>query len=169
MFSRPTLGRSFSSIAATSAEPSTANCNRCSGVHSTFAPRSRTVVTPPFSFGSTEAIAGRSMPSSVFSTKREIAISAPVLPALTQASARSSFTRLTATRIDESRLPRSACAGGSSISTTSSACTTCSRLRSAATRVRCGSISPARPTRRSSAAGVARANAIAAGTVTDGP
>ena len=31
------------------------------------------------------AIAGRSMPGSVFSTKREIAISAPVLPALTHA------------------------------------------------------------------------------------
>ena len=35
--------------------------------------------------GSTVAIAGRSIPGSVFRTKREIAISAPVLPALTQA------------------------------------------------------------------------------------
>ena len=33
-----------------------------------------------------EAIAGRSIPGMVFSTKREIAINAPVLPALTQAS-----------------------------------------------------------------------------------
>jgi hypothetical protein len=38
-------------------------------------------------FGSTVAMAGRSMPAMVFSTKREIAISAPVLPALTQACA----------------------------------------------------------------------------------
>jgi hypothetical protein len=32
-----------------------------------------------------EMIAGRSMPSIVLSTKRAVAISAPVLPALTQA------------------------------------------------------------------------------------
>ena len=55
-------------------------------------------------FGSTVAIAGRSMPGSVFSTKREIAISAPVLPALTQACASPLFTRSTATRIEESFL-----------------------------------------------------------------
>ena len=51
------------------------------------------------------------MPSSVLSTKREIAISAPVLPALTTTSARPSLIRLTAIRIDDSRLLRSAVAG----------------------------------------------------------
>ncbi len=68
------MGRSFSSIASTSAAPSTANWNRWSGPQSTFAPRSSIVVSPPFWFGMTPAMAGRSMPSSVFSTKRAIAI-----------------------------------------------------------------------------------------------
>ena len=59
------------------------------------------------------------MPGSVFSTKREIAIRAPVLPAETQAWALPSLTRLMATRIDESFLLRSATTGASCISTTS--------------------------------------------------
>lgn len=54
-------------------------------------------------------------------TKRAIAIRAPVLPALTQASTRPSFTRLMATLMDESFLFRIACEGSSSISTTSDA------------------------------------------------
>ena len=41
MFSRPTLGRSLCSIAATSMAPMTPNCISCSGVQSTLAPRSR--------------------------------------------------------------------------------------------------------------------------------
>jgi len=49
-----------------------------------------------------EHIAGRSISGNVLSTKREIAINAPVLPALTQACALPSLTRLIATRIDES-------------------------------------------------------------------
>ena len=73
------------STADTSAVPITANCSSCSGVQLTLAPRSSTVVTP-VRVGSCEAIAGRSTPGSVLRTKREIAISAPVLPAETQAS-----------------------------------------------------------------------------------
>jgi hypothetical protein len=69
----------------------------------------------PFVVGSGAQIAGRSMPGSIFSTKREIAISAPVLPAETQASASPPLTRLMATRIDESFLLRKASAGDSSI------------------------------------------------------
>ncbi len=118
MLSSPTVGRSMPSTAAASALPITANCTSCSGVQLTLAPRSSTVVTP-VRVGSCEAIAGRSMPGSVFSTKRAIAISAPVLPADTQACAVPSLTRLIATRIDESFFLRSASAGGSSISTTS--------------------------------------------------
>ena len=114
------------STADTSAVPITANCSSCSGEQFTLAPRSSTVVTP-FRVGSCEAIAGRSTPGSVFSTNREIAISAPVLPAETQASARPSLTRLIATRIDESFLRRSASAGGSCISTTSDAASTAMR------------------------------------------
>ena len=55
-------------------------------------------------FGSTVAIAGRSIPGNVLSTKREIAMSAPVFPALTQACASPVLTRSMATRIDESFL-----------------------------------------------------------------
>ena len=42
MLSRPTEGRSRCSTAATSMAPMTPNCISCSGVQSTFAPRSRT-------------------------------------------------------------------------------------------------------------------------------
>ena len=70
-----------------SAVPMTANWTSCSGVQLTLAPRSSTVVAP-VRVGSCEAIAGRSIPGSIFSTKREIAISAPVLPAETHACAR---------------------------------------------------------------------------------
>ena len=59
------------------------------------------------------------MPGSVFSTNREVAISAPVLPALTQAWASPLLTRLRATRIEEFFLPRNAMAGDSSMLTTS--------------------------------------------------
>ena len=116
------------SIAATSAVPITANCTSCSGEQLTLAPRSSTVTTPS-RVGSCPAIAGRSMPGSVFSTKREIAISAPVLPAETHACATSSLTRLIATRIDESFFLRNASAGGSCISTTSLAACSVSRSR----------------------------------------
>ena len=73
----------------------------------------------PRCVGRKDAIAGRSTPGSIFRTNLEIAISAPVFPALTAQSASPDFTRSIATRIDESRLLRNAVAGGSCISTTS--------------------------------------------------
>jgi hypothetical protein len=73
----------------------------------------------PLMVGITVAIAGRSMPGRVLRTKRAVAISAPVFPAETQASASPDLTRSIATRIEESFLPRNAEAGGSSIATTS--------------------------------------------------
>ncbi len=144
-------------------------------------------------------MAGRSMPSSILSTKREMAINAPVLPALTHACGGGTSTGCgrisrrspsaaalpfgflscsTATRIDESRLPRSACAGASSISTTSEAGTidqarpqmgevpggTC--LPSWAS---CASIASGRPVSRTSASGCDRRNDNAAGIVTRRP
>src|SRR3989440_5837209 len=63
--------------------------------------------------GNAAMIAGRSIPGSVLRTKRDTAISAPVLPALTQACASPFFTSSTATRTDESFLLRSASAGDS--------------------------------------------------------
>ncbi len=68
MLSRPTVGSSLPKIAATRALPITANWSRCSALQSTLAPRSSTVVKPSCSLGSSVAIAGRSMPSTVFST-----------------------------------------------------------------------------------------------------
>ena len=120
--------------------------------------------------GSTVAMAGRSMPGSVFSTNREIAISAPVLPALTQAWAAPDFTRLTATRMDESFLKRKACAGGSSMPTTSVAGRICRRGPVLAPAARRAPSSASRgPTRIMTVSGRLRWNASAAGTVTRGP
>ncbi len=169
MLRRPTVGRSMCSTAETSALPIAANCTSCSGVQFTFAPRS-SIVTTPFFVGSCAAIAGRSMPGSVFSTKRAMPISAPVLPADTHPCATPSLTRLIATRIDESFLRRSASAGGSSISITSLAA--CTRMRSRAGDRdfrRSGSIASARPTSTTAASGIASRNASDAGTVTAGP
>src|SRR5205809_454882 len=50
--------------------------------------------------GSAAMIAGRSIPGSILRTKRDTAISAPVLPALTQACASPFLTSSTATRTD---------------------------------------------------------------------
>ena len=123
MLSNPTLGRLMSSTALTSSEPITANSNRWREVDSTLAPRSRTCVWP-FSVGRAEMMAGRSIPGRVFSTNRAIAISAPVLPALTHASAVPSRTRSSTTRMDESRFDRRTWEGESSISTLCEACRT---------------------------------------------
>src|SRR5215472_14562078 len=59
----------------------TANCTRCSGLESTFAPTSSSTETPPLAFGNGAAKATRSTDSSVPRTNREVVITAPVLPA----------------------------------------------------------------------------------------
>jgi len=56
-------------------------------------------------------MAGRSTPGIIFSTKCAVAISAPVLPALTHADAAPDLTRSSALRIEESFLRRSASRG----------------------------------------------------------
>ncbi len=58
--------------------PMMANCTRCCGVQSTLAPRSSTQVHVFLRVGSILAIAGRSMPLMVLSTKRAVAISAGI-------------------------------------------------------------------------------------------
>ncbi len=117
MFSKATRGLGLPSMVLTSIEPMMANCTNCSGVQSTLAPRSSTC-TWPWMVGKVEIMAGRSMPGSVLSTNRAVAINAPVLPALTHALATPALTRLMATRMDESFLVRNACAGASSMPTT---------------------------------------------------
>ena len=103
-----------------------ANCSRCSGVQSAFAPRS-SAYTCPVRVGSTAQIAGRSIPGRVFSTNFAVPMSAPVFPALTQACARPSFTRSIATRMEECFLVRIAVRTSSSMPTTSVAGTTLMR------------------------------------------
>ena len=65
--------------------------------------------------GTADIIAGRSTPSIVFRTNLDIDIRAPVLPALTHASALPFLTRLIATRIEESFLCLNAVEAESSI------------------------------------------------------
>ena len=62
-------------------------------------------------------MAGRSIPGNILKTNLPVAIKAPVLPALTIASAPPSFTKLMASRIDELFLFLSADWGDSSIVT----------------------------------------------------
>ncbi len=125
---------------------------------------------PPIWLGITVAMAGRSMPSSVLSRYLATAISAPVLPADTQAWAGAGEPSLPglsceiATRIEESFLRRSATSIGSSMLTTSLAGTTRTRGHEAASWSASG-----RPTSTSSACGCAARKALQAGSVTDGP
>src|ERR1700738_2799033 len=77
-------------------------------------------------------MAARSTPGRVPRTKCEIAVRAPVLPALTHAQARPCCTRSIARRIEESFLRRIASRGLSSIATTWEAATTVARARTEA-------------------------------------
>ena len=110
------------------------------------------------------------VPGKVLSTKREMAIKAPVLPAETTACAEPSLTRSIATRMDESFFARIATTGDSSMATTSDACRTCARSpnspREANTESPNAEERPTRTTRRS---GSARKQVMAAGIVTEGP
>src|SRR5580658_489411 len=111
--------------------PMVANWRSCSGVALVLAPRSSMWVWP-CAAGIAEMIAARSTPGSVFNTKCAMAVSAPVLPALTAAQARRSCTRSIATRIEESFLWRIASRGLSSMVTTCEVATATARSRAAA-------------------------------------
>ena len=75
----------------------------------------------PLSVGHSPAIAGRSMPGSIFRLNLAIAISAPVLPAETATSASPFLTASMASHIDDFQRPlRSAWLGLSSIRTATS-------------------------------------------------
>ena len=72
-------------------------------MQSALAPKSNIHVVP-LALGNSLDMAGLSIPGNILKTKRAVAIRAPVLPALTQASTTPSFTKLILTRIDESFL-----------------------------------------------------------------
>ena len=105
-----------------------ANCASCSAVALVLAPRSSMCVWPPLRAGTDDMIGARSTGPTVFSTKCAIAVSAPVLPALTMAPARPSFTRSMAMRMEESLRRRIASRGCSDMPTTVAAgCTVSAR------------------------------------------
>ena len=72
------------------------------------------VLLVPFTAGTAETMAGRSMPGTMPSTNLAVASKAPVFPAETHAAASPLSTRLMPTRIEESFLRRSASCGRSS-------------------------------------------------------
>src|SRR5712692_2205545 len=100
-------------------EPMSANCCKYSGLQSVLAPISITRQTPSF-VGKMPPSAGRSTPTMRLSVKSEAAIIAPLLPADTAPSAAPSRTCCSAIIIEALFLRRTAVAGCSSISMTSS-------------------------------------------------
>src|SRR5690348_11926330 len=110
------------------------------------------------------------MPGSVFRTNLAVPISAPVLPADTQAWARPAFTRSMATRMEECFLVRIAVRTSSLLPTTSVAATTVRRdLWGECARASSRSRGSFKPTSRSSASGFDSRKSRQAGTVTGGP
>ena len=105
--------------------PIRANCTRFCGFTSTFAPQSRSMVSPPLRLGSKGASAGRRIPFILGVNKIAAARTAPVEPAETNAFAFSSvFKSFAATTMDEFGLLLIASVGVSSHVITSSALTT---------------------------------------------
>ncbi len=100
--------------------PICANCTRYAGRTSVFAPVSIRSTSPP-SEGRTAPMAGRSIPAIRPRCSRAATIVAPLLPAETAALAVPSFTARRATLIEAAGLRRTACAGCSSIVTSSAA------------------------------------------------
>jgi hypothetical protein len=122
-------------------DPMVANCASCSAVAREFAPRSSMWVWAPLREGTEDMMGARSTGPTVLSTQCAMAVSAPVLPALTMASARPAFTRSMASRMEESLRRRMASRGCSDIPTTLGAACTLRRARtSAAAPVSAGSM-----------------------------
>ena len=97
----------------------TANCASMRGEQSTLAPTSTTTTGVPLRVGKADARAGRSTPGSMPCTILAVAITAPVFPAETKPSATPSRTSRAATRMELSRLLRTAFAALSSMVTCS--------------------------------------------------
>ncbi len=113
------LGAVRPSTVRANMSPMTANCTRLRASHCTLAPRS-SITTSPRAEGPIAAIAGRSMPGSVFSTILASAIRAPVFPAETTPAASPAETASIASRIEACRM-RSAAVGFMSLAITSGA------------------------------------------------
>ena len=101
--------------------PMTANWRRCSGRHSALAPMSRKT-SGDGAAGMMEQMAGRLTPGMRCTYSRLAATTAPVLPALTKASALPSWTSFMPTTSDDSVFLRAAATGSSWKLITSGAC-----------------------------------------------
>jgi hypothetical protein len=108
MESRPTRGSSILRTCLAYIWPMMANWTRFSGSQSTLAPTSSRREGQPLVVGMIVARAGRSTPASMPSTIFAVAMAAPVLPAVKKPAARPSRTILRPTRMEESRLLRTA-------------------------------------------------------------
>ncbi|VAQ35281.1 Uncharacterised protein [Klebsiella pneumoniae] len=170
MFNKATRGLAMPTTSSASTAPITANCTSIVLSQSTLAPRSSTTVLPFCWCGKTVTSAGRSIPSIGLSSSFARPISAPVLPALTQACARPSFTSSSATRIELPRLLRIACAGRASLAITDCAGIICRRERCSKSALASnGVMASGSPTKRSVSCELEFSACSAAGTVTDGP
>src|SRR3954451_17322279 len=125
----------------------TANSRRWTGLLSTLAPTSRSTVRP-WRLGSTAASAGRSTPETVPITILAAIMAAPVLPAVTMAWARPSWTSSAQMRREERRFLRIGVMAGSSMPTTSSAWTISMRPSGDPRRRSSASTRARSPTRR---------------------
>ena len=120
MLRSPTLGSDRPSASRTYTLPRCANCTRCDGLQSTLAPAS-TRRQSSRAVGSSAPTGGRSTPGSGRSVKSDEAMTAPVDPALTNASASPSLCSRSPTTIDDSGFLRITEAGESAAVTRSGA------------------------------------------------
>ena len=151
--SRPTVGRSTCKMMRAIAEPMIARSTRCRASAPTEAPRSSTTDWPRC-VGQSAAKAGRSMPGRVRRQIFAIAISAPVLPAETAASASPFLTASIAIHIEETRRPwRSATLGFSSMRIDTAACRTSERSASAGKAASSAEIAVPSPNSRKNVSG----------------
>jgi hypothetical protein len=120
--SSATRGRSTPMTTSMNAAPMCANCTRCSGRTSTFAPASSSRNGEPGT-GTSTASAGRWTPRARLKEKSEAASAVPVEPPETSASARPAATASTACTIDACGLPRTARAGSAALAIESGAST----------------------------------------------
>ena len=170
MFRSATRGLAIPTTSSAITAPITANCASILPSQSTLAPKSSTTVFPFCWCGKTVTSAGRSIPSMGLSNILASPISAPVLPALTQASARPSFTSSSAIRIELPRLLRTACEGRASLAITDCAGITSKRERCSKSALASnGVIASGSPTKRRLRCELEFIACKAAGTVTEGP
>ncbi len=164
--SRPIDGAVKPSTVRANTSPISANSTRLRLSQAMFAPRS-SITTSPRAEGKIAAIAGRSIPGSVFSTILASVISAPVLPALTTPAASPAATASIASRMDAARTRRAA-VGFMSPAIDSAVCRMVQAVRARLCRASSGRSRASSPTSRNRAAGWRSAAVDSPATTTSG-